>query len=71
MKVFFDGCQSWVASHLHRYLAARRLSASHLEFWCKIELGRSVSGVEYARSNLGFGGDLSVLPTRAFAGNAC
>ncbi|MEX3948973.1 hypothetical protein AB4Y40_14650 [Paraburkholderia sp. EG287B] len=71
MKVFFDGCQFWVASHLHRYLAARRLDASHQEFWCEIEPGWSISAVEYALSNLGSGGDLSVLPTRAFAGNTC
>ncbi|MCP3727741.1 hypothetical protein M3I53_32245 [Paraburkholderia sp. CNPSo 3272] len=69
MKVFFDGCQFWVASHLHRYLAARRLDASHQEFWCEIEPGCSVSAVEYARSKPGFGGDLRLPPTRAFASN--
>jgi len=39
MKVFFDGCQFWLASHFHRYEAARRLGARHQEFWCEIEPG--------------------------------
>lgn len=39
MKVFFDGCQFWVASHFHRYEAARRLDARHQEFWCEIQTG--------------------------------
>ncbi|TDG03436.1 hypothetical protein E1N52_34930 [Paraburkholderia guartelaensis] len=39
MKVFFDGCQFWLASHLHRYEAACRLGARHQEFWCEIEPG--------------------------------
>ena len=39
MKVFFDGCQFWLASHFHRYEAARRLGARHQEFWCEIQPG--------------------------------
>ncbi|MEK6290920.1 MAG: hypothetical protein V4793_05940 [Paraburkholderia tropica] len=39
MKVFFDGCRFWLASHFHRYEAARRLGANHQEFWCDIEPG--------------------------------
>ncbi|MCP3716447.1 hypothetical protein [Paraburkholderia sp. CNPSo 3281] len=33
MKVFFDGCQCWLASHLHRCEAAHRVGARHQEFW--------------------------------------
>lgn len=39
MKVVFDGCRFWLASHFHRYEAARRLGARHQEFWCDIESG--------------------------------
>lgn len=39
MKVRFDGCQFWLASHFHRYEAARRLGARHQEFWCEIQPG--------------------------------
>ncbi|WP_423396496.1 hypothetical protein [Burkholderia sp. LMG 21824] len=40
MKVFFDGCRFWLASHFHRYEAARRLGARHQEFFCEIVPGR-------------------------------
>lgn len=40
MKVFFDGCRFWLASHFHRYEAARRLGARHQEFFCEIMPGR-------------------------------
>jgi hypothetical protein len=39
MKVVFDGSRFWLASHLHRYEAARRLGVRHQEFWCDIVSG--------------------------------
>jgi len=48
MKVFFDGCQFWLTSHLHRHEAARRLAARHQEFWCEILPGSSDEAVQYA-----------------------
>ena len=48
MKVFFDGCQFWLASHFHRYEAARRLGARHQEFWCEIQPGPRDHAVRYA-----------------------
>ncbi|MFP6557087.1 hypothetical protein WJ542_01920 [Paraburkholderia sp. B3] len=48
MKVFFDGCQFWLASHFHRYEAARRLGARHQEFWCEIQPGPKDHAVRYA-----------------------
>ncbi|MCE4547497.1 MULTISPECIES: hypothetical protein [unclassified Caballeronia] len=48
MKVFFDGCQFWLASHAHRYQAARLLGACHQEFWCDIESGTRNNAVQYA-----------------------
>ncbi|WP_157776456.1 hypothetical protein [Burkholderia stabilis] len=39
MRVFFDGCRFWLASHVHRYEAARRLGARHQEFCCEIKPG--------------------------------
>ncbi|MFP3708575.1 hypothetical protein SB783_31645 [Paraburkholderia sp. SIMBA_009] len=48
MKVFFDGCQFWLASHFHRHEAARRLDAFHQEFWCEIQPGQKAHAVRYA-----------------------
>ncbi|MCG5078815.1 hypothetical protein [Paraburkholderia tagetis] len=48
MKVFFDSCQYWLASHFHRYEAARRLGARHQEFWCEIQPGPKGHAVRYA-----------------------
>jgi hypothetical protein len=48
MMVFFDGCQFWLASHFHRYEAARRLGARHQEFWCEIQPGPKDHAVRYA-----------------------
>ncbi|MBB2926559.1 hypothetical protein [Paraburkholderia silvatlantica] len=48
MKVFFDGCQFWLASHFHRHEAARRLGARHQEFWCEIRPGPKDHAVRYA-----------------------
>ena len=48
MKVFFDGGQFWLASHFHRYEAARRLGARHQEFWCEIQPGPKDHAVRYA-----------------------
>ncbi|MCG5076601.1 hypothetical protein [Paraburkholderia tagetis] len=48
MKIFFDGCQFWIASHFHRYEAARRLGARHQEFWCEIQPGPKDHAVRYA-----------------------
>lgn len=48
MKVFFDGCRFWLASHVHRYQAARLLGARHQEFWCDIQAGTSNDAVQYA-----------------------
>ncbi|WP_116610228.1 hypothetical protein [Paraburkholderia unamae] len=48
MKVFFDGCQFWLASHFHRYEAARRLGARHQEFWCEIQPGPKDHAGRYA-----------------------
>ncbi|MFA8391167.1 hypothetical protein [Burkholderia ubonensis] len=50
MKVFFDGCRFWLASHFHRYEAARRLGARHQEFWCEIKPGPKADAVRYASS---------------------
>ncbi|WP_176042741.1 MULTISPECIES: hypothetical protein [Burkholderia cepacia complex] len=50
MRVFFDGCRFWLASHFHRYEAARRLGARHQEFWCEIEPGQKDDAVRYASS---------------------
>ncbi|MFA8357016.1 hypothetical protein [Burkholderia ubonensis] len=50
MKVFFDGCRFWLASHFHRYEAARRLGARHQEFWCEIKPGPKDDAVRYASS---------------------
>ena len=50
MKVFFDGCRFWLASHFHRHEAARRLGARHQEFWCEIESGSKHDAVRYASS---------------------
>ncbi|MCA8423252.1 hypothetical protein LGN30_08625 [Burkholderia seminalis] len=54
MKVFFDGCRFWLASHFHRYEAARRLGARHQEFWCEIAPGPKDDAVRYASSVAGF-----------------
>lgn len=48
MKVFFDGCRFWLASHAHRYQAARVLGAHHQEFWCDIQSGTRNDAVQYA-----------------------
>jgi hypothetical protein len=48
MKVFFDGGQFWLASHFHRYEAARRLGARHQEFWCEIQPGPKDHAVRFA-----------------------
>ncbi|SAL62519.1 hypothetical protein AWB74_03224 [Caballeronia arvi] len=48
MKVFFDGCRFWLASHAHRYHAARVLGACHQEFWCDIQSGTRNDAVQYA-----------------------
>lgn len=48
MKVFFDGCQFWLASHVHRYEAARQLGARHQEFWCAIQPGLKEDAYGYA-----------------------
>ncbi|MBB2983968.1 hypothetical protein FHX57_007189 [Paraburkholderia tropica] len=48
MKVFFDGCQFWLASHFHRHEAARRLDAFHQEFWCDIQPGQKAHAVRHA-----------------------
>jgi hypothetical protein len=48
MKVFFDGCRFWLASHFHRYEAARRLVTRHQEFWCEIQPGPKDHAVRYA-----------------------
>jgi hypothetical protein len=48
MKVFFDGCRFWLASHVHRYQAARLLGACHQEFWCDIQSGARNDAVQYA-----------------------
>ncbi|WP_321797299.1 hypothetical protein [Burkholderia sp. BCC1988] len=55
MKVFFDGCRFWLASHFHRYEAARRLGARHQEFWCEIEPGPKDDAVRYASQVSRFG----------------
>ncbi len=54
MKVFFDGCRFWLASHFHRYEAARRLGARHQEFWCEIAPGPRDDAVRHASSVAGF-----------------
>ncbi|WP_155635980.1 hypothetical protein [Burkholderia stagnalis] len=54
MRVFFDGCRFWLASHFHRYEAARRLGARHQEFWCEIKPGPKDDAVRYASSVSGF-----------------
>ncbi|WP_124595791.1 hypothetical protein [Burkholderia stagnalis] len=54
MRVFFDGCRFWLASHFHRYEAARRLGARHQEFWCEIRPGPKDDAVRYASSVSGF-----------------
>ncbi|WP_347469735.1 hypothetical protein [Burkholderia stagnalis] len=54
MRVFFDGCRFWLASHFHRYEAARRLGARHQEFWCEIRPGPKDDAVQYASSVSGF-----------------
>ncbi|WP_143176282.1 hypothetical protein [Burkholderia ubonensis] len=61
MKVFFDGCRFWLASHFHRYEAARRLGARHQEFWCEIEPGPKDDAVRYASSVSSF---MRVRPSR-------
>lgn len=33
VKVLFDGCQFWLASHFHRCEAPRCLGARHQELW--------------------------------------
>lgn len=48
MTIFFDGCQFWLASHAHRYQAARLLGACHQEFWCDVRSGTSNDAVQYA-----------------------
>jgi hypothetical protein len=48
MKVFFDGCHFWLASHSHCYEAARRLGARRQEFWCEIQPGLKDHAVRYA-----------------------
>lgn len=48
MKVFFDGCRFWLASHFHRHEAARRLGVRHQEFWCEIEPGSKDDSVRHA-----------------------
>lgn len=48
MTIFFDGCQFWLASHAHRYQAARLLGARRQEFWCDIQAGTSNDAVQYA-----------------------
>lgn len=48
MKVFFDGCRFWLASHAHRYQAAHLLGACHQEFWCDIQSGTRNDAVQYA-----------------------
>ncbi|MBB3259015.1 hypothetical protein F4827_003889 [Paraburkholderia bannensis] len=53
MKVFFDGCQFWLASHFHRYEAARRLGARHQEFWCEIQPGSKDDALRYASKHSG------------------
>ncbi|WP_321867341.1 hypothetical protein [Paraburkholderia tropica] len=52
MKVFFDGCQFWLASHFHRHEAARRLGAFQQEFWCQIQPGQKAHAVRYALERL-------------------
>ncbi|RQR49176.1 hypothetical protein DIE19_32050 [Burkholderia sp. Bp9126] len=54
MRVFYDGCRFWLASHFHRYEAARRLGARHQEFWCEIRPGPKDDAVRYASSVPGF-----------------
>ncbi|QYD67069.1 hypothetical protein KZJ38_11690 [Paraburkholderia edwinii] len=54
MKVFFDGCHFWLASHFHRYEAARRLGARYQEFWCEIERGSMDHAVRYASTFAGW-----------------
>jgi len=53
MKVFFDGCQFWLASHFHRYEAARRLGARHQEFWCEIQPGPKDRAVRWSTLQIG------------------
>ena len=48
MEVFFDGCRFWLASHVHRYQAARLLGACHQEFWCDIRAGTRNDAIQYA-----------------------
>ena len=48
MKVFFDGCRFWLASHFHRYEAARRPGVRHQEFWCEIAPGSKDDARLYA-----------------------
>ena len=48
MKVFFDGCTFWLASHLHRYEAVRQLGVRHQEFWCAIQPGLKADALRYA-----------------------
>ena len=48
MKGFFDGCQFWLASHFHRYEAARQLGVRHQEFWCAIQPGLKEDAFGYA-----------------------
>ncbi|AQH05029.1 hypothetical protein A9R05_38965 (plasmid) [Burkholderia sp. KK1] len=48
MKVFFDGCLFWLASHAHRYQAARLLDACHQEFWCDIRSGTRHDAIHFA-----------------------
>jgi hypothetical protein len=54
MRVFFDGCTFWLASHFHRYEAARCLGARHQEFWCEIQPGEKDDAVRYASGTPGF-----------------
>ncbi|MBN3812859.1 hypothetical protein [Paraburkholderia sp. Ac-20347] len=47
MKVFFDGCRFWLASHFHRYKAARHLTPP----WCQASgiLVSDSTGIERRR----------------------
>jgi hypothetical protein len=49
MKVFFDGCSFWIASHFNRYEAALRAGAVHAEFWCDIKRGTKGDAINFSK----------------------
>ena len=63
MKVFFDGCKFWLASHFHRYEAARQLGARHQEFWCEIQPGLKGDALRYASTRAARGTGLREAPS--------